>query len=93
MATRNIVGARTLNGIASPGTPLYNFSITPAPKNRMSAAAPPVHIDTVNEHLNTCAAFLYCFVINLAEISFETAIGSPYDDKTSIILYILYATL
>ena len=88
-----MVGANTLNGIARPGTPppYITFSIKSAPKYTSSAATPPVNAPTVNEHLNTFAAFLYLLLVNLAEISFETAIGSPYDDSTSIMLYTLYA--
>ena len=45
----------------------------------------------ITEHLSTLAALLYFFFVNLAETSFDTAIGSPYDERTSIILYTLNA--
>ena len=56
----------------------------------------PVGAPSFKECLRWCsevfhAAFLYLLLVNLAEISFETAIGSPYDDSTSIMLYTLYA--
>ena len=93
MATRNIVGARTLKGIASPGIPppYTTFSIKSAPKNTRSAATPPVTVPTISEHLSIFTALLYLFFTNLADISLETAIGRPYEDSTSIILYTLNA--